>query len=105
MKDQSVQPSLLSLVFGDWDKAKDLRRSLVDSFTHSDWDPSQFALSAREPWLLRKLSKRMLRQWHGFEYLERAYSGLNAIATSKAKELAGVLSEILRDPQFTEDWD
>jgi hypothetical protein len=92
-------------VFGNWDKAKDLRRSLVDSFIHSDWERSHFALSAREPWLLRKLCKRMLRQWQGSQYLESAYTGLTQISSSKAQKLASVLHQILQNPDFAEDWD
>jgi len=91
--------------FGSWDKAKELRRSLVDSFLHSDWPPSHFALSAREPWLLRKLCKRMLRQWRGSQYLERAYTGLKKLSGPKAQELSGVLHQIVQNPEVSEEWD
>jgi hypothetical protein len=91
--------------FGTWDKAKDLRRSLVDSFLCSDWPPSHFALSAREPWLLRKLCTRMSRQWKGSEYLESAYIGLNKLPSPKAQELAGILHQIVQNPELSEEWD
>ncbi len=105
MKDRSQRRSWGLWGFHQWDKAGDLRRSLVDSFLHSDWDPSQFALSAREPWLLRKLCKRMLRQWEGSKYLEDAYSRLKKIPGPTAEELASVLYQILQDPDVIEEWD
>jgi hypothetical protein len=91
--------------FDSWDEAKDLRRSLVNSFLHSDWPSSHFALSAREPWLLRKLCTRMLRQWGGSQYLESAYMGLKKLSSHKAQQLAPILHQILQEPEITEDWD
>jgi len=105
MSDRPVQRSWLLWSFADWDKAKDLRRSLVDSFLHSDWNPAQFALSAREPWLLTKLCRRMRRQWGGPQYLEKAYAGLKKFSDPKAQELASALSQFLRNPDVSEEWD
>jgi hypothetical protein len=65
MKDDQNRAHWWSWGFGSWDKARDLRRSLVDSFVQSDCPPYYFVLAAREPWLLKKLCKRMLRQWKG----------------------------------------
>lgn len=91
--------------FSSWDKAKDLRRSLVDAFLQSDWPPPYFVLSAREPWLLRKLCNRMLRQWKGHEFLESAYAGLKKLASPQNSELASVLKQIIRNPEAVEEWD
>lgn len=92
--------------FDPWDEAKDLRRSLVDSFVHSDWPSSEFALSAREPWLLRKLCQRMLRQWKGSEFLQSAYAGVKKSPTPEARILEPVLYQIVQHPEeLNEDWD
>jgi hypothetical protein len=92
--------------FGGWDKAKDLRRSLVESFLQSDWPPYYFTLAAREPWLLRKLCKRMMRQWKGAQFIESAYSGLRNHSDDQVPKLTAVLQQVLRDPEsIEEDWD
>lgn len=91
--------------FDSWDEAKDLRRSLVNSFLHSDWPSSHFALAARERWLLRKLCTRMLRQWGGSKYLESAHMGLKKLSSHRAQQLAVILHQILQEPGITEDWD
>jgi hypothetical protein len=105
MDNQSDRGSWFLWGFGGWDKAKDLRRSLVDSFLRSDWPPSHFALAAREPWLLKKLCKRMLRQWKGHQFLESAYIGLREIISPEAQELRIALYQILHNPESTEEWD
>lgn len=105
MEDRSQRRSWGYWGFTEWDKAKNLRRSLIDSFMRGEWDPAQFALSAREPWLLRKLCKRMLRQWKGLQYLEKAYTRLKSISSPKAQELASTLHQILQNPSISEEWD
>ena len=91
--------------FGTWDKAKDLRRSLVDSFLQSDWSASHFVLAAREPWLLRKVCTRMLRQWKGQQFLDRAYSELRGVRSPRTLELLSVLRDIMQSPETAEEWD
>jgi hypothetical protein len=105
MQDRSDRGRWFLWGFGNWDKAKDLRRSLVDAFLQSDWPPPQFALAAREPWLLRKLSKRMLRQWKGEQFLESAYIGLRNISKQEHRDLLSVLRQIVQNPEIAEDWD
>lgn len=105
MEDRSQRRTWDLWGFTEWDKAKNLRRSLIDSFMRGEWDPAQFALSAREPWLLRKLSKRVLRQWRGLQYLEKAYTRLKTIPSPKAQELATSLHQILQSPNISEEWD
>lgn len=105
MDDQSNRGPWFLWGFGGWDKAKDLRRSLVESFRESDWPPYYFALAAREPWLLRKLCKRMLRQWKGHQFLESAYTGLQKLSNPKNQKLITVLHQIVQNPEIAEDWD
>jgi len=86
----------------DWDKGGELRRRLVDAFSSGDWEPRWFVLAAAEPWLLRKLCKRMLRQWRGQAFLERAFDQLRSYPSTL---LAHELADILRDPDYVVDWD
>ncbi len=103
MSGKASRWSLWSL--GEWDKAKELRRLLVEAFTHSAWRPEFFALAAREVWLLRKLSKRMFRQWGGGQFLERALVGLRSHPTARSIQLEKALSEMLGSDSPVEDWD
>jgi hypothetical protein len=105
MRDSSERRSWFGWGFSDWDKAKDLRRSLVESFLRSSWEPKDFALAASEPWLLKKLCNRMRRQWGGPEYIQRAYLGVVKESAPNAQQLAKVLSQYLADPDQYEDWD
>jgi len=76
--------------FLDWDRGLELRRQLVNAFCQGYWAPEDFVLAAREPWLLRKLCRRMLRQWRGHQLLENAYEALAKGADGK-RELIQVL--------------
>lgn len=106
MKDDQNRGHWWSRGFGSWDKAIDLRRSLVDSFVQSNWPPYYFALAAREPWLLKKLCKRMLRQWKGRQFLESAYSKLKKVSTAESQDLTSILHQILQNPEvIEEEWD
>jgi hypothetical protein len=91
--------------FGEWDRAKELRSSLVDAFVHSDWRPELFVLAAKEEWLARKLCKRMRRQWRGEQFLERAYSALGDMATPRARTLVSVVADVLKYRSQHDDWD
>jgi hypothetical protein len=67
------------------------------------WNPVDLLLATREPWLLRKIARRVLNKWQGEQYLSRALQGLPSSETLLRNELA----EILRNPSklATEDWD
>ncbi len=89
--------------FFHWDKARERRSSLVEAFMRSKWNPGDLVLAAKEPWLLRKIAKRVLNRWQGQEYLARALVSIPVSAGPLREEL----SEILRDPRRVEfeDWD
>ncbi len=61
----------------DWDKGKELRKKIIDSFIYSAWPPGDLALSARETTLLRKIYSRLKRHWKGKEYISLILSDLN----------------------------
>jgi hypothetical protein len=98
LRNQS-RPSWDFLGVTNWDKGGELRRRLVDAFYYGEWEPQWFVLAAREPWLLRKLCIRMMKQWKGVAYLERAMSGLDP------GPLSYELADILRHPEYREEWD
>jgi hypothetical protein len=97
-----VRPSWDFFGWADWDKGGELRRRLVDAFFSGEWEPQWFVLAAGQPWLLRKLCKRMIRKWRGQLFLERAFDRLRAYPPSP---LTHELAEILRDPEYVVDWD
>jgi hypothetical protein len=101
LRDQ-VRPSWDFFGWTNWDKGGELRRRLVDAFSYGEWEPHWFVFAAGQPWLLRKLCKRMLRQWKGQQFLERAFERLRAFPPTP---LARELVDILRDPDYVVDWD
>ncbi len=100
-------PPETAALFGifDWDKGKELRRSLVEAFMNSQWPPGDLALAAREPSLLRKIVKRVLRQRGGQRYAQSMLVDLARNTGVEAKNLHQVLQELVRDPDFYEEWD
>jgi len=97
-----VRPNWDFFGWTNWDKGGELRRRLVDVFYYGDWEPRWFVLAASQAWLLRRLCKRMLRQWRGQAFLERAFDQLRA---SSHTPLTEELADILRDPSYVVDWD
>jgi hypothetical protein len=92
------------LSFLQWDRGLELRRRLVDAFGHGAWPARWFVLAAKEPWLLRKLARRMMRQWNGREFLQRALQDLMTSASDEGV-LVKTLEEVLRSPHIEEEWD
>jgi hypothetical protein len=101
------RPSTSFNIFGflQWDRGLELRRRLVDAFCQGHWPPEWFAIAAHEPWLLRKMCKRMTRQWRGEEFLQRAYEALGSIDAPEHSALLEALREIVKSPRYDEDWD
>jgi hypothetical protein len=100
-------PAETSPLFGmlDWDKGKELRKTLIDTFMGSKWPPGDLALASSEPGLFRKIFKRIYRKSSGPRYLETTLVDLQGRASKEAKQMAVILSSLLRDPDFYEDWD
>ena len=109
IKDNARRPSFLASLFVayDWDKGKDLRISLIDSFlrSHWVWAPGDLAITASRAGILRKVFKRLLRKPDGENYV-RAMQG--DLAQRKGADVASVRSDLdalMRDPDFYEEWD
>jgi hypothetical protein len=88
-----------------WDKAKELRRELVECYYQSSWPPGDLALSVRDETLLRKVFRRVYRKWHGQKYVESMLADLSQRSDPVAKSLQGQLADLVRNPDFYEAWD
>lgn len=93
------------LSYSDWDRARALRGSLVDSFVASpQWRPGDLALVAAETFGLRKLFKRVTRKYRGDEYVERMVRDLVSRPDHEAREIAQQLIGLVKGPYFYEPW-
>jgi hypothetical protein len=104
---QSTPPELSSLFsWYDWDKAKELRKSLVNAFLASDWNPADLALAAKlDEELLRKIVKRVLRANDGELYLARMLNELSLLPENDVCRTKQVVQGLAADPDFYEPWD
>lgn len=111
LNDPSVSP-LTSIIFGilswidsDWDKGKDLRKKLVESFMDSTWDPGDLALAASDVGLVRKIFKRVQRHSEGEVYIAAMLKDLRRRDDPRAKQVLSDLEGLARNPNFSESWD
>ena len=105
--ESTTLPQVTAPLFGmfDWDKGKELRRDLVNSFFDSDWLPADLVLAVKSPQLLRKIFKRLMRKSGGKEYAEAALAGLEGQKNQNSIMLARALRTLLAEPDFYGDWD
>lgn len=94
-----------SLLSFDWDRAKGLRRNLVDSFYQSSWAEGDLALTAAESFGLRKLFRRVWRKWSGEEYVRRTIADLGRRNEALAISCMNELISYCERPNFYEPWD
>ncbi len=89
----------------DWDKGKDLRISLIDSFLRSDWNPGDLAVAANNAGILRKIFKRLHRKPRGDDYLQTMLKDLSQRTTPDILKMCEHLAPLIADPDFFEEWD
>lgn len=90
----------------DWDRAKGLRRNLVDCFYQSNrWPAGDLALAAADSFGLRKLFRRVWRKWAGEEYVARMIADLRRRSDPQAAACANELMSYYERPHFYEAWD
>lgn len=89
----------------DWDKAKRLRRDVIDAFMVSSWPPEQLALIGSRCKVLRKIVHRIQRKWGGEDYIRRILEGLRSMESVEAASVAGEVATMFHDPDFFEPWD
>jgi hypothetical protein len=99
--DSNWTPAEVSDLFGwlDWDKAKELRKELIRSFTGSNWSPGDLALAAwGDEQLLRKLMKRTLRLDHGEGYVVSILHDLASRSNPEAAHTAAIVRNLASNP-------
>lgn len=91
----------------DWDKGKDLRITLIDSFLRSQWvwAPGDLAIAAGRAGILRKIFKRLLRKPDGDKYIRAMQADLTQRTNTDVISLRNDLDALIRDPDFYEEWD
>jgi hypothetical protein len=89
----------------DWDKAKTLRKEVLNSFVGSCWAPEDLAFLASKCQILRKVIHRLQRKWGGDDYIRRMMNGLRNHRSPEASTIVGEMSTIVNDPDFFEPWD
>ncbi len=104
---QPICPAETEPLFGifDWDKGKELRRKLIDSFETSQWPPGDLFLAIADGLLRRKIFKRLMRSYHGQRYAQLALADLERRERPDASFFAENLRQMLNDPHFYEEWD
>lgn len=102
-----VAPSEIAPLFSflEWDKGRELRTSLIDSFMESEWAPGDLALAIGDMTLLRKIFKRLERKRDGLRYAERVSRDLESRSDPVARKLAGAWRAMVSNPRFYESWD
>lgn len=89
--------------YSDWDKGKDLRKKLIESYAHSNWPRGNLALTASRANILPKIVSRALR--HGkHQLIGEARDDLRSRGGREEIEVAQQLSVLLHEGT-SEDWD
>jgi hypothetical protein len=100
-------PKVTDEFFGtfDWDKAKKLRKDLIEAFMQSNWAPDELAIISVRCQILRKIVNRLHRRWKGEAYLSQMIAGLRSRSGDEARQALTELTGMLDDPNFFEPWD
>jgi hypothetical protein len=89
--------------FWEWDRAKELRKGLIDAFLSSAWSPSDLALAVSDPALLGRITRRLRRRHGGDAFVESMRAELTVLADTDRK--AGLLAAAIDDANTSADWD
>ncbi len=101
------KPSFLFSLFNsyDWDKGKELRSTLVDTFLKSQWPATYLALTSNRANILQKVFKRIQRRPGGQQYLSSMFIGLQQAEDDESSAVAAQMASMLDNPDFYEEWD
>jgi hypothetical protein len=89
----------------DWDKGKDLRITLIDSFLRSKWASGDLAVAASKAGILRKIFKRLSRKQGGDGYIRAMQADLAQRNNPDSERVLDDLRALMKDPDFYEEWD
>jgi hypothetical protein len=104
-KHSTVDTSSLFGFFDHWDKGKQLRRDLIDGFMGSGWSPADLAAAPKDDDLLRKVIKRLLRNYGGDRYLDRMREELSNSESKLHRTAKNQLDRVLTELDYQDDWD
>ncbi|HZH15717.1 MAG TPA: hypothetical protein VE057_15300 [Archangium sp.] len=104
--EKSLFSALASLFTGkNWDRAKQLRQWLVDTYVSCGWPPESFLRSLNgDTALFFRLARRAARTHEGMEFLRRLPSALEA-APELASHWRRPIEEVLADPHRPVDFE
>lgn len=91
--------------FFDWDRAKELRKTLISSFLDSRWRPGDLAVAAGDEALVRKIIKRLCRKRKGEAYLAAMVEDLVSREDAPALAIRDVVRSLAADTGYYEPWD
>lgn len=91
--------------FFDWDRGKELRRALADSFMASQWNPGDLVIAGRDNSLTRKVFKRLMKKYGGPRYAQAALADLQSRSDLREDKAVRNWSRLVSDPDFFEEWD
>ncbi len=99
-------PSSIEAIFGffDWDKAKELRKRLIDKYYYSKWPVGHLVFAARDKVLIRKIFKRVYRT-KGEGFIKEILHSLELDINSSNHELILYFRSLVNDPEYYEPWD
>jgi len=101
---QYPQPVVDLFSFFDWDKAKELRRRLVEKYFYSGWPMYHLILAASDKSLIRKIFKRIYRT----KGKASIYKILNSFDVNNNSDSTGLIlyfQSLANDPEYYEPWD
>lgn len=91
--------------FYDWDKAKTLRKDLLQAYMTSNWNPGGLAIAASRAGLSRKIFSRLSQKWNGRDYVHRILDDLRNHSDQESIDVANALNSMVNDSEFYEPWD
>jgi hypothetical protein len=90
--------------FTDWDRAKTVRRELVDSFLDSTWPPANLILAALDADIDQKILRRVSRSRGGASYIEDVWRDAGRLKGRQMHAVRDAITRFNEHPRF-EDWD
>jgi hypothetical protein len=107
LQDSPKSRSLFSVMFGsyDWDRGKDMRVAIIDTFMRSQWQPGDLAITADRAGILRKIVKRLHGKYNGDNYINAMIADLRQRREPRCQDVLGELQQLSVDRNIYEEWD
>jgi hypothetical protein len=86
----------------EWDKGKELRKTIVRSYMRSDWPRQDLAFSVVDRDLFKKIIKRTEREYHGTEFLTAMRNELRHSTDPRAPRMLQLLLQAMNSQE--DEW-